>query len=358
MDIYMPDLDGYSTAGRIRVDHQNPNWNVLIVAYTADLGNPARGLARRAGMDELVSKSGSMADLVGTLKALFESGNPRRLNQTSEGFAGKTVLVADDDEYNRLITRGYLERCGANVLEAQHGHAVLSHLQTGTTLDAIVMDMNMPGLNGIETTALIRGRVDTYATVPIIALTGQSDSDTVQACLAAGMSEVMFKPVQLGTLYACVARHLARHKVLHTTRLPVRTLADRAHALVTPAVTPAAKPIPDQETTLLDEQRLEELLQLDLLDQSFLNSIEQMRSTVARLNVSVPARDLDATYDSLHSLLGMSGNLGAMALHHYTRKIYPLIVSGEWPSDAGWLTHISALSERSAIALEAYFEST
>ncbi|CAB3793254.1 Sensor histidine kinase RcsC [Paraburkholderia ultramafica] len=348
MDVNMPVLDGYTTTERIRADHQNPNWNVLIAACTAEPGNVARALARRAGMDDLVSKSSSMVDLIRALQTLFENGNRYHLRQRVDGFTGKTILVADDDTYSRLVAKTYLERCGASVIEAEHGRAVLARLQEDVIIDAIVMDMNMPGMGGVETTVSIRARTDAYAEVPIIALTSQADMDAVQTCVAAGMNKVLIKPVQVGSPYACVARQFAQHRALNA-----RGNADPSH---TP-VAPVGKPAPVKEGPLLDEKHLQELVALDLLDQTFLNGIEQIRSTVAQLAASVAARDLASTRGTLHVLLGISGNIGANALHQFVRQIYPRVVEGEWPAEADWLARICSLNDRSAPALQTYFAS-
>ncbi|MFM0047302.1 ATP-binding response regulator [Paraburkholderia sediminicola] len=348
MDINMPLLDGYTTTEKIRTDHQAPNRNVLIVAYTVEPSNVARVLARRAGMDGLVSKSCSVVELVSALQTLFENGNQHHLSQSFDGFAGKTILVADDDTYSGLVAKGYLERCGASVVEAEHGLAVLARLQEGNAIDAIVMDLNMPGMGGVETTALIRARADSYAKVPIIALTSQSDMEAVQACLAAGMNEVMIKPVQVGSLYASLARQFAQQRVLHA---PAK--ADQSQT----SANPIGRPATVTEGDLLDEKHLEELVALDLLDQSFLNGIEQIRLLVAQLTAGVTARDFESTHGALHLLLGVSGNIGAKALHQFTRQIYPRVVEGEWPSEADWLARICTLGERSADALQVYFGS-
>ncbi|MFM0549644.1 hybrid sensor histidine kinase/response regulator [Paraburkholderia sediminicola] len=346
MDINMPVMDGYTTAEKIRADHQYPNWNVLIAAYTAEPGNVTRVLARRAGMDDMISKSVSAVELITALQALFESGNRHVHGHPFDGFAGKTILVADDDTYSRRIAKGYLERCGARVVEAEHGPAVLARLEEKVAIDAIVTDMNMPGMGGVETTALIRARADAYAQIPIIALTGQSDMKAVQACLAAGMNEVMIKPVQIGSLYASLARQFAQQRASHVPA--------KAEPARTPAVQ-AGKPAPVKDGPLLDEKHLEELVALDLLDQTFLNGIEQIRSTVAQLAASVAARDLESTHGALHVLLGISGNIGAKALHQFVRQIYPRVVEGEWPAEADWLARICSLSDDSAPALQTYF---
>ncbi|ACD19119.1 ATP-binding response regulator [Paraburkholderia phytofirmans] len=343
MDINMPVLDGYTTAERIRAGHDHPGWNVLIAAYTAEPGSVVRVLARRAGMDGIISKSCSVIELITTLQALVENGNRHHLSQKSDAFSGKSILVADDDTYSRLVAKAYLERCGASVVEAEHGQAVLAHLQADGVIDAIVMDMNMPGMGGLETTASIRARADAYATVPIIALTSQSDIKAVQTCLAVGMNEVMIKPVQAGSLYACLARQFAQQR---GSSVP-------AEAELSP--TPAGKLPIVTDSELLDEKHLEELASLDLLDESFLKGIEQIRQLVTRLASSVAAGDLESTHGALHVLLGVSGNIGARALHQFARQIYPRVVEGQWPVEAEWLARIGILSERSTDALQTYF---
>jgi CheY-like chemotaxis protein/signal transduction histidine kinase len=350
MDISMPVLDGYATTERIRADHACPNRSVLIAAYTAEPGNAVRVHARRAGMDEIISKSASVQELISALQALFENGNRYHLSQRSDGFSGKSILVADDDTYSRLVAKAYLEHCGATVVEAEHGQAVLASLRQDSVIDAILMDMNMPGMSGVETATSIRARTDAYANVPIIALTGQSDIESVHACLAAGMNEVMIKPVQAGSLYACLTRQFAPQRGLSVS-------SASAQQDLPAKAPPAAQPAPIADDGLLDEEHLEELVALDLLDESFVNGIEQIRSLIARLATSSAALDIKATHGALHVLLGVSGNIGAKALHGFARQIYPRVIEGEWPSESDWLAHIGTLGTRSADALQRYYAS-
>jgi CheY-like chemotaxis protein/signal transduction histidine kinase len=348
-DINMPVMDGYTTAKKIRANHQHPNWNVLIAGYTAEPDDVTRVLARRAGMDDVIRKSVSAVELITALQTFFESGNRHVRSDPVDGFAGKTILVADDDTYSRRIAKGYLERYGARVVEAEHGPAVQARLEENDAIDAIVMDMNMPGMGGVETTASIRARADAYAQIPIVALTGQSDIKALQACLAAGMNEVMTKPVNIGALYASLARQFAQQRASD-----VRCNAEPAQT----SAVHADKQPPIKEGPLLDERHLEELVALDLLDQTFLNGIEQIRSTVAQLVASVAAGDLQSTHVALHLLLGISGSIGARALHQFVRQIYPRVVEGEWPAEADWLVQICSLSDHSAPALQTYFASS
>ncbi|MBN3806124.1 response regulator [Paraburkholderia sp. Ac-20336] len=360
MDISMPGLDGYATTERIRAERECPNRNVLIAAYTAEPGNAVRLRSRRAGMDEIISKTSSVQELITALQALFENGTRHDAGLRPDGLIGRSILVADDDTYSRLVAKAYLERCGASVVEAEHGQAVLTRLQEDGFIDAILMDMNMPGMSGIDTTKAIRARTDAYATVPVIALTSHSDSESIQACLAAGMNEVMIKPVQAGALYACLARQFGTHgqgAAQAAASLAAATQTEPADAPLAPtmpdaSITPASPLAAVPEDNLLDEEHLEELAALDLLDESFINGIEQIRTLVTQLVASTAAVDLKATHVALHALLGVSGNIGAKALHGYARQIYPRVIAGEWPLEADWLAQIRVLSTRSADALQ------
>jgi CheY-like chemotaxis protein len=287
--------------------------------------------------------------LIGALQTLLENGGRYHAGQQADGFAGKTILVADDDTYSRLVAKTYLERCGASVVEAEHGLAVLAQLQEDRAIDAILMDMNMPGMSGLDTTAQIRARTDAHANVPIIALTSHSDVQSVQACLAAGMNEVMIKPVQAGSLYACLARQFAPQRGSNESApeviAPVLDASDASFAAL-------------EETDLLDEDHLEELVALDLLDDSFVNGIEQIRTLIARLTANTAAHDIKAAHGALHALLGVSGNIGAKALHRFARQIYPRVIDGKWPVESDWLARISTLGARSTDALQAYYVET
>jgi two-component system, CAI-1 autoinducer sensor kinase/phosphatase CqsS len=346
MDINMPGLDGYSTTEALRSDHHYPNWNVPVVGYTSEPHSLAHVLAKGAGMDETLSKSTPMVELVSALQQLMESGDRLYQGKGFEGFAGKTILVADDDTYSRMVAKSYLERCGASVVEAEHGQDVLDQLQAEKGIDAIVMDMNMPGMGGVETATAIRARTDTYGKVPIVALTGQSDVEAMRACLGAGMNEVLIKPVRVGALYACLARQFAQARTSHVpekvkvARAPVKRVIPRAVVA---------------EGDLLDKAHLEELASLDMLDRTFLKGIAQIRSLLAQIASSANAGDVQATHVALHLLLGISGNIGAKALHLYARQIYPPVLDGQWPPESDWLDRITALGARSADALQQYF---
>lgn len=344
LDVNMPVLDGYAVAEKIRANHAHPNQGVPIAGYTVEEGNVAQVRARRAGMDIVIGKSGGAMGLIVALESLFASGKRRRAYGGFDGLLGKSILVADDDVYSRQVAKAVLERGGARVVEEGHGQAVLVRLQSDMAIDAIVIDMNMPGMGGVEATARIRAGSDRYAATPIIALTSQSDMEAVRECIAVGMNDVLVKPVQAATLYASLMTHLAR---VHTPAVRVPPVAESARNEV----------LALDERDLLDERHLDELVGLDMLDQTFLDGIAQLRALIGEIAKAARAKEIDATHEALHRLLGVSGNIGAKALHAFGRRIYPSMVEGRWPLEPDWVERLGLLGARSADALDAYFES-
>ena len=125
------------------------------------------------------------------------------------GVAGMHILLAEDNDLNREITQCVLEREGAKVLLARDGAQALAAFKAAPTgsIDAVVMDVMMPVMNGLEATRAIRGlsRPDAQS-VPIIAMTANAFEEDRKKALDAGMNEHLGKPVDSARLIAVLAR--------------------------------------------------------------------------------------------------------------------------------------------------------
>jgi CheY-like chemotaxis protein len=115
------------------------------------------------------------------------------------------ALVVDDNALNRRVARALLEKLGGVVLEAHDGQAALE-VAARETLDVILMDLQMPVLDGLEAT---RGLVARGDRTPIIGLTASAGPDTAAECRAAGMVGCLSKPVQLEVLQLELSQALA-----------------------------------------------------------------------------------------------------------------------------------------------------
>jgi CheY-like chemotaxis protein len=115
------------------------------------------------------------------------------------------VLVVDDGDANRRLAELRLRGAGYAVSTAEDGPAALAALQCGSVPDVILMDVYMPGMDGIATTRNIRALPGHAGAVPVIALTADATAALAQDCLDAGMNAVVTKPIDFGELAAAIA---------------------------------------------------------------------------------------------------------------------------------------------------------
>jgi signal transduction histidine kinase/CheY-like chemotaxis protein len=110
------------------------------------------------------------------------------------------ILVAEDNETNQMVVCGLIEKLGHVAYVAENGKDVLKLLNEGKTFDVILMDCEMPLMDGWETSKTIRKSTMPYREVPIVALTGHAVQSSIDKCLQSGMNDYLFKPVDLRQL--------------------------------------------------------------------------------------------------------------------------------------------------------------
>ncbi len=122
-------------------------------------------------------------------------------------FAGR-VLAVDDNKVNQRVLERRLETFGLEVVIASNGREAIEHLATGP-FDLVLMDCQMPVMDGFEATRRIRATESTGTRIPIVALTANASSSDRKACLDAGMDEHLAKPVTQGELRKVLERWLS-----------------------------------------------------------------------------------------------------------------------------------------------------
>jgi len=134
----------------------------------------------------------------------------RDLPASAEKLPPLTLLVAEDNLVNQQVARGLLEAEGHSVRIVPDGAAALAALEAEPpgTFDAVLMDMNMPVMDGLEATRRIRALDPPLSGIPIVAATAAATAEEVQRCLASGMDTYVAKPIHPGLLFSALARVL------------------------------------------------------------------------------------------------------------------------------------------------------
>jgi signal transduction histidine kinase/DNA-binding response OmpR family regulator len=133
--------------------------------------------------------------------------DPKQSEPVSEtsGSRGR-ILVVDDDPISRIFYEKFFKQKQCSVTAAPDGHSALAALEQ-ETFDLVLMDIRMPGMDGIETTRAIRGK---HPAVPIVALTSYAFPEDRERCLSAGMNDYMTKPADINDLTAMLKRFVYR----------------------------------------------------------------------------------------------------------------------------------------------------
>jgi signal transduction histidine kinase/ligand-binding sensor domain-containing protein/CheY-like chemotaxis protein len=217
------------------------------------------------------------------------------------------ILIVEDQPLNREVAIGMLTSLGLEVETAHHGQQALDILQT-RSFDAILMDCEMPVMDGFSATAAVRRREPDGIHVPIIALTADVTSDGRAACLAAGMDDHLAKPFRREALHAMLVRWLGGN--------PLRSLVSAA----SPAPAPANEPTLDAAT--LDALRaLPKRGAKDMLMHIGELYLVDSRGLVAAIEQSLGAGNAADLARAAHAWRSYNGNVGAHGLARLCRDL-------------------------------------
>lgn len=119
------------------------------------------------------------------------------------------VLFVEDDPMNRRVVKDMLDVAGAQMVGAEDAELGL-RLIDEQDFDIVLMDLRMPGMDGLTAIRHIRARADDKATLPVIVVTADAGVDLRAKCLREGADEVLFKPVAMDALFDAIGRLMAR----------------------------------------------------------------------------------------------------------------------------------------------------
>ena len=219
MDCQMPRLDGLEATRRIRQLESDGNLadgtaNPLpILALTASSDAEDRMACCQAGMNEVLPKPFAAKDLIEAVSKSLRSGKERPAPETTNA-AKQHILIVDDNAMNQRVLAAIVKKSGATTTLVNDGQQAVDYLRANPC-DLVLMDCQMPVLDGWEATRLIReleslGQLPrkTRSPLPVLAVTANAMEGDREKCLDSGMDDYLTKPVKPQTVLEAIARHL------------------------------------------------------------------------------------------------------------------------------------------------------
>ena len=201
IDWMMPDMNGVETARRIR---RVIGENKTIIILTAYDWSDIEEEAKEAGVTAFCSKPLFMSELREVLMRPYQTVQEKELQKEKSDFAGKKVLLVEDNELNQEIASTILSEAGFTVDIANDGDVAVNKMKKASVgqYDLILMDIQMPEMDGYEATRQIRQLADRQiAAIPIIAMTANAFEEDRQSALDAGMNGHIAKPIENSELF-------------------------------------------------------------------------------------------------------------------------------------------------------------
>ena len=230
LDGQMPEIDGFTLAQQIQQHPELTRTTIMMLTSADHLGDAM--LCRKLGISAYLVKPVRQSELLSLIcRSLQRVGQDygqttqvRRIARTLD--SPSRVLVAEDNVVNQTLARRLLERRGYAVSVVADGRAALTALDRDR-FDIVLMDVQMPTMDGFEATAAIRQKEELSGShIPIVAMTAHAFKGDQERCLAAGMDAYISKPIRQPELYATIEHLLGRDEMIQPDAETAKTRSE------------------------------------------------------------------------------------------------------------------------------------
>ncbi|WP_051252311.1 response regulator [Ferrimonas kyonanensis] len=323
VDWKMPGIDGFGCIRRMRQCGLESEPKVIMVTAYGREEAMQEGLDNGQQLDAVLSKPitpSNLLDAIGEARGEAVVRHNRKLDKRSQmqdslpRLQGARVLLVEDNEFNQELARELLQQNGLKVEVAGDGQQAVERLQHDDEFDVVLMDVQMPVMDGYRATETIRQRPE-FETLPIIAMTANVMARDLERAREAGMNDHIGKPIDVEEMFATLARWIGRdpQSVPSSPAEPAMALS---------ALQPGIDTDHLQTITLGNTGLLHKLLSHFVRDHGqFSQPFEQLLQ-----------QDRDEATRFAHTLKGVAGNLGANQVQQLADRLEQACLASE-PSD-------------------------
>ncbi|MFL5343094.1 MAG: response regulator, partial [Gemmataceae bacterium] len=319
LDWLLPGMNGLDAATHIRGRQQTRDLPIIVMSAYAGKEEEAR--CKEVGINVFLPKPITPSSL---FNAILEASGLHAISPTQGSFseaeaefAGTRLLLAEDNETNQFVALELLGRLGIELDIAANGREVLEMVRQ-KPYAAILMDMQMPEMDGLEATRRLRQDA-AFRGLPIIAMTANAMKANMEECLAAGMNDFVSKPIDRAALVRSLRRWLPPRR-----ESGVRPREPEAQDVAVAVSAPSAgSRAPAPILAGLDVEGTERRLGIpfEKLRPMFIRFADGQSRTLEELRAAVNVRDCEAARRHAHALSGAAGNLGASGLREAARAL-------------------------------------
>ncbi|SFC15862.1 response regulator [Pseudoalteromonas denitrificans] len=337
LDMQMPDMDGAQLGQKIRDNELLDNMKLVMMTSIAD-GNEAQFFGE-LGFNAYFPKPATTSDLFDALNVVVGGGDA--LHNASplvthdylktlvhESNNAKRILLVEDNKINQFVALGILEESGIKAEVADHGQMALDLLNTSNKNNPyhlILMDCQMPILDGYETTQAIRAAKagDRYTQIPIIAMTANVMEGDRENCINSGMNDYLPKPIEPLKLVEKITQWLD-HKVDSKNELAeVVPITSHKSSHKDTDLQGKIRQFENEQLESWDkEAALKRVLNKDKLLKSLIEIfLSEMPDRIAELKVAQTNKDDEFLKSIAHTIKGVAANLSGLQLQHYSFEL-------------------------------------
>lgn len=338
LDLAMPRRDGLGLAAQIRAD---PAYDAVTLLLLTSISTPDRARVEELGIVECLTKPVLASGLRGALLRHLAGVRPGGAATAPEPQPARhrdRVLVVEDNPVNQLVAVGVLDALGYEAVTADDGQVALDLLATDS-YDLVLMDIQMPRMDGYTATREIRADELPGQRLPVIAMTAAAIEGERERCLAAGMDDFLTKPVDISALTRVLDRWLQKE-------LPMLEPQNDTPENTDPLVG-------------LDLSRIDELRDLDpgdttYLDRAIGNFVRNSVTTMATIRELCASGDAEQLKYVSHKLAGGALNLGVTPAGRIAQQIEIVADSGSTGGAGDLVEELEAALEVGRVAVLAY----